>query len=169
MSVYDRHQGDLRPLVARHFSSPFEREEALQEIWLQVHRSAPSYDPVRGELRPWLRTLATNRCREILRMRGRRPPPGAEIGEDLVSAQAGPDVVAREHRVKAAISTHISTLEPEEAAVFRLALLEEQPTEAVAQRLGISPRRAKYLKLKLLERAATAPALRAALEDALSP
>jgi SAM-dependent MidA family methyltransferase len=43
----------------------------VQEIWLQVHRMCEAYDPARGPLLPWLRAVAVNRCRELLRARGR--------------------------------------------------------------------------------------------------
>lgn len=169
MTIYDQHSADLRPLVARFFSSPFEREEALQEVWLQVHRAAAAFDPARGQLRPWLRALATNRCREILRAKGRRPAPGVALEDDDVVAHDTPETLARRERLNVAVSNHLSTLSAAEAAVFRLALLEELPHDEVARQLGISPRRAKYLKLKLLERAAASPALRAVLEELRDP
>ena len=157
MTVYDQHAADLRPLVARFFASPFEREEALQEIWLHVHKVASAFDPARGELRPWLRTLASNRCREILRAAGRRPALGTEIDEGDAQTAETPETLAQQERVQAALSAFQASLTPEEAGVFRLALLEERSHDEVAAQLGITPRRAKYLKLQLLERAARAP------------
>ena len=44
-------------------------------------------------------------------------------------------------------------------------LVEERPHEEVASALGISVRRCKYLRMKLLARAATDPELRAALGE----
>jgi RNA polymerase sigma-70 factor, ECF subfamily len=169
MTVYDAHAAALRPLVARFFVSPFEREEAAQEIWLQVHRVAASYDPARGPLVPWLRAVATNRCREILRARGRRPNLAAEEAaarEDLASP-ADPDREARSARLRQAIDGFLAGLDGEQAGVFRLALLEDLGHDEVARRLGISARRCKYLKLKLLERAASSAALKQALDEVL--
>jgi len=167
MKVYERYAGELRPLVARFFRSPFEREEASQEIWLQVHRMAAAYQPARGELGPWLRALAANRCREMLRAQGRRPGPGQALDDDLLVADDTPELRARRERLRAAVTAFAATLDEEQAAVFRLSLLEELGHDEVAARLGLSPRRCKYLKLKLLERAAESPLLRAALEELL--
>jgi RNA polymerase sigma factor (sigma-70 family) len=168
MTIYDAHAQALRPLVARFFPSPFEREEAAQEIWLQVHRVAASYDPGRGPLAAWLRAVAANRCREILRARGRRPNLAAEeAARDDLASSADPDGEARSARVRQAIDGFLAGLDPEQAAVFRLALLEELGHDEVARRLGISARRCKYLKLKLLERAAASAALKQALEEVL--
>jgi RNA polymerase sigma-70 factor, ECF subfamily len=170
MNVYDAHAADLRPLVWHYFrTSPFEREEATQEVWLHVHRMAASFDPARGALLPWLRTLAANRCREILRAAGRRPVATLEVDDKHLPAAETPESAVRQERRRAAVNAFCATLTGDEAAVFRLSFVEELSHGEVATKAGISPRRAKYLKLKLLARAAEAPALRAALADLEEP
>ena len=164
MTVYDTHAAALRPLVAGFFRSPFEREEAAQEVWLLVHRMASAYDPGKGALLPWLRTVATNRCREILRARGRRPGSDAQVDEDAPASDS-PELDARHHRLRQALERFAATLTEEEAAVFRLSLMEELGHDEVAARTGIPARRCKYLKLKLIERAARSPLLRQALDE----
>jgi hypothetical protein len=49
--------------------------------------------------------------------------------------------------------------------VFRLSLVEERAHDEVARAAGITVRRCKYLRMKLLLRAAADPALRAALGE----
>jgi len=169
MSVYDAHAADLRPLVWHFFRSPFEREEAAQEVWLHVHRMARAYDPGRGDLLPWLRSLAANRCREILRAAGRRPSATQELADQDLPSVESPEAAVKQERLRAAVAAFSATLDEEAAAVFRLSFVEELSHGEVASRLGISPRRAKYLKLKLLAAAAQAPALRAALADVQEP
>src|SRR5262245_43240193 len=132
MSVYDAHAADLRPLVWHFFRSPFEREEAVQEVWLHVHRMASAFDPVRGGLLPWLRTLAANRCRELLRARGRRPDATLELDDEHLVAPQTPERAAREERLRAAVAAFGAALGEEERAVFRLALCEELGHEEVA-------------------------------------
>jgi RNA polymerase sigma-70 factor (ECF subfamily) len=165
MSVYDAHVGNLRPLVWHFFRSPFEREEATQEVWLHVHRMARAYDPARGALLPWLRALAANRCREILRAAGRRPAASLEVEEQHLPTTETPEQALHQGQLRGAVAGFMAALDQEEAAVFRLAFVEDLSHAEVAAKIGISPRRAKYLKLKLLERAAAAPMLRAALAD----
>jgi RNA polymerase sigma-70 factor (ECF subfamily) len=169
MSIHDHHAAELRPLVARFFRSPFEREEACQEIWLHAYRMARAYDPARGPLLAWLRALAVNRCREILRAQRRRPPHGAEPADDELVTAETPETRARSDRLRAAVAAFVATLPAEDAAVFRLSLIEELGHAEVAARLNITPRRCKYLKLKLLARAAAADGLKEALEEMLDP
>ena len=171
LSVYETHATAVSLLVGRFFSSPFEREEAAQEVWLHVHRIAASFDPTRGELAPWLRVVAANRCKELLRARGRRPDPRVEIADEHVEepAAAGPEHAARAARVREAVTRFEAHLSREEAVVFRLSLVEERSHDEVAHAAGISVRRCKYLRMKLLVRAAADPTLRAALAEVTEP
>jgi RNA polymerase sigma factor (sigma-70 family) len=169
MSIHDHHAAQLRPLVARFFRSPFEREEACQEIWLHAYRMARAYDPARGPLLPWLRTLAITRCREILRAQRRRPPRGAEpAGHEVVTAET-PETRARSDRLRAALAAFVATLPADDATVFRLSLIEELEHDEVAARSSISPRRCTSLELGLLARAAAAENVKEALEEILDP
>jgi RNA polymerase sigma-70 factor (ECF subfamily) len=165
VAVYDAFAPLLRPIVAHFFSSPFEREEATQEVWLHAHRMAGAFDPARGGLGPWLRALCANRCREILRARGRRPNPSEPLAEDALVDGETPETRARDERLRAAVAAFAGALDGEEAAVWRLSLVEDRPHEEVAAAVGISVRRCKYLRGKLLKRAAAEPRLRAVLEE----
>lgn len=169
LAVYDTHADEVRPLAARFFSSPFEREEAVQEIWLQAHRMCHVYDAARGPLGGWLRALAVNRCKELLRARGRRPDARGGIDAEKLEADSDPDAEAREERVRRAVALWRATLSAEEASVLKLSLLEERPHDDVARTLGITVRRCKYLRMKLLARAAADEGLRAALEEVARP
>jgi len=171
LSVYESHAPAVRTLVGRFFTSPFEREEAVQEVWLHVHRIAGSFDPTRGGLAPWLRAVAANRCKELLRARGRRPDPRIELTDEHAEepAGAGPEHAARVARAREAVTRFEAQLPREEAVVFRLSLVEERSHDEVALAAGISARRCKYLRGKLLVRAAADPALRAALAEVTEP
>ncbi len=69
--------------LARFFDAFFERvygyirrtvqdehlaEDLTQDVFLQIHRALPTYDPER-DLRPWVFTIATNRIRDLWRSR----------------------------------------------------------------------------------------------------
>ena len=94
-------------------------EDAVQEVWLLVHRVAKAFDPSRGELLPWLRTVAANRCKELLRAQGRRPDPRVELAEEELLATSDPEDEARTARVRTAVEHFVAGLSAEEALVFR--------------------------------------------------
>ena len=119
-----------------------------------VHRMQTTFDVNRGALGPWLRVIAANRCRELLRAKGRRPQPSVPI-DDLDDAQwleaPTPDDPTLAIRVSEAMVAIRATLTPDQATVLQQSLIEERPHEEVARNLGVNLRRSKYLKRKLLE------------------
>ncbi len=169
--VYDTFGSAVRALVCQFFKSPFEREEAAQEIWLQVHRVAAAYDPAIGALSAWLRTVAKNRCRELLRARRRRPDPREEVDESTSAPDdvASPDAAMRRARARVAVERFSSELPEGQAAMLKLSLMEERTHDEVAALTGQSARQCKYLRKKLLERAAANAALLAALKEVIEP
>ena len=157
-AVYTAYGPVIRGLAGRFFARAFEREEAVQEVWLLVYRMAPNFDPARGTLLPWLRALAANRCKELLRAQGRRPDPREKLDEDGI-VFAGGQTLDPEDRVSAVrlqetVARFSARLSAEEAQVFRLSLVEERSHDEVAGAVGISVRRCKYLRMKLLLRVA---------------
>ncbi len=163
LEVYRVYAGPLRRWVAKFFKSPFEQEEAVQEAWLIVHRMHHAYDVNKGELGPWLRTVTANRCRELLRAKGRRPDasvPLEDAGDALWLDQPGPEDAVLQSKLREAVSRFAAALSPEESTVLRQSLVEGQSNEQLAAALGVTVRQSKYLKLKLLQRASADPVLR---------
>ena len=72
--------------------SPFDAEDAVQEVMERAWRSRSSYDPSRASLSTWCYRIAHNACVDRLRGAPRRPlprdlqDPGIEIGAPLVPA-----------------------------------------------------------------------------------
>ncbi len=169
--LYRAHAASVRRWVSRFFKSPFEQEEAVQEAWLMVHRMLGSYDVNKGPLPPWLRTVTANRCRELLRAKGRRPDATVPIDDDhdaLWLDAPGPDDAVLRTKLREAVERFAATLDAEEAKVLRHGLIEESSLEELAKALGVNVRRSKYLKLKLLQRAAADPALKALAAEVMS-
>jgi len=163
--VYAAHAPVLRALVGRYFTKAFEREEAVQEVWLLVHRMTASFEPERGPLLAWLRVLAANRCKELLRAKGRRPDPKVDLEDDALISVEDPEKQVRAARLQQAVGAFMATLEEDEARVFQLSLLEERTHDETAASTGMSARRCKYLRMKLLLRASVSPTLRAAFGE----
>lgn len=67
--LYERHApwvyGYLRHVLADEHAA----EDALQEVFVQLWRQLPRYDPAQGELRPWLMAMARSRALDALRHR----------------------------------------------------------------------------------------------------
>jgi RNA polymerase sigma-70 factor (ECF subfamily) len=153
LDVYSAHAPAVRRWVARFFKSPFEQEEAVQEVWLTAHRMQTAFEPRRGPLVPWLRTLCANRCRELLRTQKRQPPadvPIEDVAEALWLDAPLPDAEAHLKALRAEVQRFAASLPPEEARVLELSFVEQRSHPEIAKTLGIDERRSKYLKQKVL-------------------
>ena len=169
LEAYEALSLDVRNWVKRFFKSPFEQEEAVQEVWLTIHRMQGGFDPARGELRAWLRSVCANRCREILRASSRRPAANVPI-EDVADAvwldAPLADEAVHQQNLKTEIERFSKTLGAEEAAALQLCFVEQRTHSEIAAKLNIDERRSKYLKQKVLKAAMQDERLMAVLEEA---
>jgi RNA polymerase sigma-70 factor (ECF subfamily) len=88
-------------------------EDVTQEVFLRVHRAAPTLATDRDP-RPWLRTITANLCRDHWRSFGTRierhsvdlddaDSPAPQLAADTPAADAGLLAAEREARVQAAL------------------------------------------------------------------
>jgi RNA polymerase sigma-70 factor (ECF subfamily) len=145
-------------VVQRFFRGAFDQEEAFQEAWLDVYRNRHRFDVSRAPaLAAWVRTVARNRCLDLLAAAGARPPAVTDDDASELPA-AGASVV--DEAIRAALARFAAGLDPQERRVFELCFVEERAHDEVARALGITERRSKYLKKKLLAKLERDPGLR---------
>jgi RNA polymerase sigma-70 factor (ECF subfamily) len=144
--VTDEALASLRaPLVAfcyQMLGSPFDAEDALQDVMERAWRARGSYDAGRGSLSTWCYRIAHNVCVDRLRGAPRRPlprdlrDPGIEVGAPLVPALDVPwlmpapsawtaasevgAAVVRAADVRLAVTAMLQTLPPRQRGVFVL-------------------------------------------------
>jgi RNA polymerase sigma-70 factor (ECF subfamily) len=69
----ERFQGPVLGLCYRMLGHRQDAEDIVQDVFLRAFRSLSRWDPTR-ELKPWLFTIAANRCRTHLSNRSRQMP-----------------------------------------------------------------------------------------------
>ena len=145
-ALFDRYFDRLYGVVYRILMNRAEAEDAIQEVFLKVHRGAPSLDPTRDPL-PWLVTIAANVSRDRWRSgssRLDRASTSFDSSPALRETLSGPDgnsnpereLVARERteRVRAAIGK----LKPESREVIVLREYEGLGYDRIAEILGVN-------------------------------
>jgi RNA polymerase sigma-70 factor, ECF subfamily len=159
--VFECIRGDILGIVRRFFRGAFDQEEAFQEAWLQIHRVRSRFDVNRsGAFLSWARQVARNRCIDLLRVRRNlREVPRDDLDETLEAAPPDRPEPSLDGKLREALDLLLARLDEEERAAFELCFVQELSHEEIAARLGISERRSKYLKKKLLERIARSPLL----------
>lgn len=160
------HTGLVRSIAAKYWASPFEQEEAMQEAWAHVFKQRATLDPGRAEeLAGWVATLARRR---MLDLRRRPADPGAagteeEPLEELdAAAPSGPDP-AEVAELGEAVREFQARLGPAWQRFFALYFVQGLDYPEVADALGISRLRCKYMKKVLLAKAQRSAPLLAAL------
>jgi RNA polymerase sigma factor (sigma-70 family) len=157
----------VRGAVSRYWRSAFEREEAMQEIWVHVFRGREALDLGRLDtFSGWLAVLVRNRCLDLLR----RPPevePAATTAEAdaLAWLDAAPEqeTSVEQSELRQAVAAFTTRLKPAWRDFFELHFVQGLDYGAVGERLGIGKIRCKYMRKVLAARARRNHALLAAL------
>jgi RNA polymerase sigma-70 factor, ECF subfamily len=131
--LYHRYIRPIFGFALRRLRDRPRAEDAAQETFAAIWRSAGSYRPERGPAAPWLYAVARNAV--IDRMRVRQEPPG-EIPE-MPSLEAGPADRAEASYVALRVHRALEELPEKEREVIELAYWSGLSQSEVAGYLGI--------------------------------
>lgn len=128
--LVERFQGEVYGLCVRLIGDRHEAEDVAQEVFLRVFRSLHRWDASRP-LRPWIMTIAVNRCRTFLSQRARRPEPVEDLTH--VAAQSGEGC---DRELLREIHLALQEVRPEYRIAFVLFHEQGRPYEFIAQALS---------------------------------
>jgi RNA polymerase sigma-70 factor (ECF subfamily) len=131
--LYARYVRPVFGLALRRLRDRHRAEDAVQETFAAVWRSAHSYRPERGPAAPWLYTVARNAI--VDRQRAKTDQP-AEI-PDTASAEPGPAERAESSYVAWRVHRALEELPDKEREVLELAYWSELSQSEVAEYLHI--------------------------------
>ncbi len=123
-SLYDDTSRIVYGLALRILREPSTAEDISLEVYLQVWRTAATFDPQRGTVLAWLVTLVRSRAIDHLRARKARRAEMEENIEDLVGlrdAGPSPETASAEAMRALAIRKAMSGLSPEQREAIELA------------------------------------------------
>src|SRR4249920_3250090 len=116
--LYGRYIRPVFGLALRRLGDRGHAEDAVQEAFTAIWRSASTYRPERGAAGGWLYTVARNAIVDRLRRNG--PAADAELPE-LASAEPGPAQQAEDSDVAWRVHRALEELQPRERQVIELA------------------------------------------------
>jgi RNA polymerase sigma-70 factor, ECF subfamily len=131
--LYHRYVRPVFGLALRRLRDRQRAEDAVQETFAAVWRSAQSYRPERGPAAPWLYTVARNAI--VDRQRARVDQP-AEV-PDMASSEPGPLDRAEASFVAWRVHRALEELPEKEREVLELAYWSELSQSEVAEYLHI--------------------------------
>jgi RNA polymerase sigma-70 factor (ECF subfamily) len=142
--IFDAHVSYVAGSLARLGIDERDRDDLVSEVFVRVHRSLATYDPLRP-MRPWLFAFAARVASEHRRLARHRREVFAEV--DVVSASPGPDQALEEHQSRRLLARALEELDDDKRAVFVLHDLDETAVPDVARALGI-PEGTAYSRLR---------------------
>jgi RNA polymerase sigma-70 factor (ECF subfamily) len=132
--LYGRYVRPVFGLALRRLGDRGHAEDAVQEAFAAIWRSASTYRPERGAAGGWLYTVARNAIVDRLRRKG--PSADAELPE-LASTEPGPAQRAEDSDVAWRVHRALEELQPREREVVELAYWSGMSQSEVAQYLHL--------------------------------
>ena len=131
--LYLRYARAVLGLALRRLRDRGRAEDAVQETFASIWRSAGSYRPERGRGAPWLYAVARNAISD--RGRARNEPPAEAPVE--ASPLPGPDERAEQAWLSFRVHSAVETLPGQERSLIELAYWGGLSQSEIAARLGI--------------------------------
>jgi RNA polymerase sigma factor (sigma-70 family) len=138
-AVYDRHHRALLGFCRHMVGSREEAEDALQQTFLRAHRALAEHGPP-ADLRPWLFTIARNRCRTLLAARRAE----AEVDERPASADGLGEQVQARAELRAVVAD-VARLPDDQRAALVLAELADLSHAQIGEVIGVRSEKVKAL------------------------
>jgi len=132
--LYGRYVRSVFGLALRRLGDRATAEDAVQEAFTAIWRSASTYRPERGAAGGWIYTVARNAIVDRLRRNG--PTADAELPE-LASTEPGPAQQAEDSDVAFRVHRALEELQPREREVIELAYWSGMSQSEVAEYLHL--------------------------------
>jgi RNA polymerase sigma-70 factor (ECF subfamily) len=132
--LYRRYARSVLGLALRRIGDRGRAEDAVQETFASLWRSASRYDPGKGPGAPWLFTVARNTVIDILR---RSPELAVADGPEQVADEPGPAEVAESGWTSWRVHRAVATLPEAERVVIELAYWSGLSQSEVAEFLNV--------------------------------
>lgn len=143
-----RYRNELLNFLLRFTGDRTAAEDVFQEAFLQVHLSAETFD-VERNFKPWLFTIASNKARDYMRKRARRPaapldaPVGdpGEPGQSFVDLLEGdlplPEQKLQEHELQALVQRTVEQMPDHLREILVLSYFQRFSYNEIAEVLQI--------------------------------
>jgi RNA polymerase sigma-70 factor, ECF subfamily len=131
------HRRYARPVLGialRRIGDRGRAEDATQDTFASLWRSAGRFDPTRGKATSWLFTVARNAIIDGLR---RRPEPTVDAPPEIPEPGPGPDDAAESEWVSWRVHRALETLPDQERTLVELAYWSGLSQSEIAGHLGI--------------------------------
>lgn len=132
--LYRRYARSVLGIALRRTGDRGRAEDATQDTFTSIWRSASRYDPSRGRAAAWLYTVARNAIVDGLR---RRPDPTVADPPDIPARDPGPADVAESEWVSWRVHRALEMLPEHERSLVELAYWSGMSQSEIAEYVGL--------------------------------
>jgi len=132
--LHRRYARSVLGIALRRIGDRGRAEDATQDTFASIWRSASRFDPARGEATSWLYTVARNAMVDGLR---RRREPPVDEAPDLPATGPGPEETAERGWVAWRVHRALQSLPEQERSLVELAYWGELSQSEIADYLGV--------------------------------
>ena len=134
--LYDRYTPLLYSVAMRILRSASDAEEAVQQAWVQVWKSAERYEPRRGPVAAWLLTVTRTRALDLYRSLSSRKRAEGQVDPEPVNTPADPAGAATRGQLSERVRKALGSLPIQQRQVLEIAYFEGLSQSEIATRLG---------------------------------
>ena len=122
-----------------------DRQDVAQEVWADVHRLLPIFDPSRGSARAWIASLTRSAARDWKRTRRRRPELSTRTNREPIAPRTA-EMDAEDAERRAALWAYFERAIPseEQREAYVLHVVHELTIAEVAEATGAQPCTVKW-------------------------
>ena len=135
--LVEMHQARVIGTISKMLGSDAESEDLAQQVFIQVWKSAPRYQPT-AKFTTWLFRITRNLVFNELRRKRHFADQSEVIAEPIERAEKEPDRVLLEGELQNAIQEAINQLPESQRMAIILRRFEEMPYEEIAKVMGTS-------------------------------
>jgi RNA polymerase sigma factor (sigma-70 family) len=133
--IYDRFGRLAYGLAYRILRDAALAEDAVQDAFLAVWRTAVAFDPARGKASTWVLTIAHRRSVDLVRREDRRR--GQPLDDAPSASGEATDETAAVREQRRAVQEALAQLPPEQREALELAYYGGLSQSELAERLGV--------------------------------
>ncbi len=130
------YSGPVWTLARRFSGSEHDAEDAVQEVFLDLWKSASRYDPEAGSEITFVMTIARRRLIDRTRRAGRRPNLQSLAEPELIAESVARDQAEIQDDVRV-VREAMDQLRPEQREVLGMSLVQGHSHQQVAERTGM--------------------------------
>ena len=138
--LYDRYHRQCFAFGLRILGGEQDAEEAVQETFVRVWRSASQYDSSRAGVASWVLSITRNLCIDEIRRRRRRVPEMPTLDGALeVASHDRTDLEAEREIIGAQVREALGTLTSEQRSAIELVYFHGLTSQEVGRILDVPP------------------------------